>query len=58
MRSIAQRWLEVSGYMERGEKHPTIRIGAPESWPELGPLLKSRAQMLAKWAKDDTVWDE
>jgi hypothetical protein len=58
MRSISVRWLEVSGYMERGEKHPSINIGSSESWPQLGPLLKSRAQILAKWVGDDNVWEE
>ena len=58
MRSIAERWLEVSGYMSRGEKHPTMNIGTPDSWPKLGPLLKSRSQLLAKWVNDETVWEE
>jgi hypothetical protein len=58
MRSIAERWLEVSGSMSRGEKHPTVKLGTPDSWPQLGPLLKSRAQLLAKWVKDDTAWLE
>jgi len=58
MRSIAERWLEISAYMSRGEKHPTINRGAPESWPQLAPLLRSRAQTLSKWVKDDTIWTE
>jgi Domain of unknown function (DUF4826) len=58
MHSIAARWFEVSGYMDLGKKHPTVNIGTPETWHSLGPLLKSRAQLLAKWAKDDTLWEE
>ena len=57
MHSIAKRWSEVSAYMLRGEPHPQIEIGGPESWPELGPLLQSRALTLAGWANDPEVWD-
>ncbi|HAK59485.1 MAG TPA: hypothetical protein DCO77_03750 [Nitrospiraceae bacterium] len=58
MHSIAERWREISGYMSRGEKHPTVNVGTPDSWPELGPLLKARAKLLAELADDDTVWKE
>jgi hypothetical protein len=58
MHAIAKRWLEVSEYMIRGEKHPSVRIGTQESWLELGPLLKSRAELLLEWAKDETLWDD
>lgn len=58
VRAIAGRWREVSNYMNRGEKHPTMNIGAPDTWPELGPLLLSRAQLLVKWVEDDSVWEE
>lgn len=58
MRSISERWLEVSAYMERGEKHPSINIGGPGSWSQLSPLLKSRSQVLAKWVRDDNAWEE
>jgi len=58
MRAISKRWLEVSGYMGRGEKHPTVNIGSPDAWPTLGPLLSSRAETLAKWVNDDNAWDD
>lgn len=58
MRAISKRWLEVSGYMSRGEKHPTVNIGSPDTWPTLGPLLGSRAETLARWANDDSAWDD
>lgn len=57
MRSISKRWLEVSADMSRGEEHPTVCLGTPDTWPVLGPLLKSRAEMLARWADDDSVWE-
>ena len=43
--------------MIRGEAHPTIQVGEESSWAELGPLLKSRATILTKWAGDDSLWD-
>ncbi len=53
---IGKRWTEVSSYMLRGIPHPNISIGTPEHWPKLGPLLQSRAGVLAKWANDDSIW--
>ncbi len=58
MRSISERWTEVSDYMQRGEKHPSINLGQPEAWSQLASLLRSRAQVLARWVSDDSVWDE
>jgi hypothetical protein len=56
MRAIAARWLEVSAHMRRGEPHPTVTIGSPATWPELGPLLEVRAVLLRRFADDDGVW--
>jgi hypothetical protein len=53
---ISSRWLEVSSFMLRGVPHPTISIGTPDVWPKLGPLLQSRAGVIAKWVKDDSIW--
>ena len=58
MRAISKRWLEVSGYMSRGEKHPTVNIGSQDTWPTLSPLLSSRAETLARWVNDDSAWDD
>jgi hypothetical protein len=56
MRAIATGWLEVAAFMKRGEPHPTMTIGTPASWPELGPLLEARARLLLRFADDDGVW--
>lgn len=48
--AISARWLEVAACMERGEPHPQGRIGRPEDWPELAPLLRTRAELLTEWA--------
>jgi hypothetical protein len=56
LRLIAHRWLEVSAYMLRGQAHPSIQIGSEAHWPQLGPLLKSRAETLFEWADDDDIW--
>lgn len=56
MRFISARWQEVSDYMLRGEKHPDINIGTADSWPKIGPLLRSRSSLLAKWAGEDSLW--
>jgi ankyrin repeat protein len=58
MRAIGNQWLEVAEHMSRGEKHPTITIGTSDEWSQLEPLLRARAELLAQWAEDDSVWDE
>jgi len=57
MRAIAERWQEISGYMNRGEPHPTMAIGPRESWPTVAPLLSSRSQILLDWADDGELWE-
>src|SRR5262245_41915190 len=44
--AFAARWREVADYMARGDRHPTIEIGDPATWPKLAPLLKKRADLL------------
>jgi len=56
MRAIAQRWLEVSGYVKRGQKHPSIQVGRAEDQAELTLLLEKRGNLLLKWANDDSFW--
>jgi hypothetical protein len=38
----------------RGERHPTIDLGTPASWPTLAPLLLRRAELLQSAADDDS----
>ncbi|HTY88807.1 MAG TPA: DUF4826 family protein [Candidatus Acidoferrum sp.] len=54
--AFANRWREVSGYMLRGERRPTINIGPPDKWRELGDLLNRRAKIIKAWADDDAMW--
>ena len=56
VRAFAARWAEVASYMLRGEPHPTIELGSPRTWPELGPLLRNRAELLISCADDDSTW--
>jgi hypothetical protein len=56
MRTIAESWREQADLMAHGKSRPDIRIGQPEEWPSLSPLLKSRAATLLAWANDDAVW--
>jgi hypothetical protein len=44
--------------MRRGEEHPGTKIGEPELWPTMAPLLEKRAELLKKYADDDSLWEE
>jgi len=56
MKALARRWTEVSAFMLRGEKHPTCNIGTPDQWPELGDLLRRRAELIRDFAENDELW--
>jgi len=53
MLAFARNWREVSNYMLRGEKHPEVAIGSQDQWPELGDLLRRRAELLTEFAAND-----
>jgi len=54
--AIAHHWLEAVPYLQRGEQPPGCRLGRSDNCTELAPLLQSRADLLATWVADDTVW--
>src|SRR5579871_3635872 len=56
MAAFASRWHQVSAYMLRGERHPTVTIGPPGKEREFGDLLSRRAGILENWANDDKMW--
>ena len=58
VKSIAEAWREQARLMAAEETHPDIRLGRPEDWASLGPLLAARASMLLEWANDDSVWQD
>ena len=58
LRAFAHHWREMSDYMLRGEEHPDVKIGTPDQWPELGDLLRQRAQGLQSYADDDDIWEK
>lgn len=56
--AFARHWSEASAHMLRGEAHPTCHIGTPDQWPQLGELLRARAEILQQYADDDELWRE
>lgn len=58
LRAFSCHWHEVSRFMLRGEEHPDYRIGTPDQWPELGDLLRRRAEVLESYAADDEIWTD
>jgi len=53
---FSSRWRALSEAMRRGESSADFTVGDSENSRELAPLLESRAQLLANWALDDTLW--
>lgn len=58
LRAFSRIWSEVADFMIRGEPHPDYSIGTPEQWPELGKLLKVRAENLGQYADKESLWEE
>lgn len=50
------RWAKASKQMAAGEEPEEFHIGTADSWPELAPLLASRAKLLGEWAAADDMW--
>jgi len=58
MQAFGERWREAAAHMARGEPLPDgSRVGRPEDWPSLAPLVASRAEALLDWAADDAWWE-
>ena len=55
---FSQRWAEAARAMERGEELANFRVGRREDAAQLGPLLRARAEILADWVRDDSMWEE
>jgi hypothetical protein len=53
LRHFSAEWLSVAESMRRGEEHPRTKMGTPELWPNMAPLLEKRAQILREYADDD-----
>ena len=58
MRAIAERWLEDSALMARGEQLQGRSTGSPAESAKLAELLATRANLLIKWANDESLWRE
>lgn len=58
MGAFAERWRSLAEAMARDEPGSETSIGQREDWPELQPLLASRAQILSDWSQADALWEE
>jgi hypothetical protein len=43
--------------MLKDEPLPDFSVGNPQNAGELAPLLARRAELLAEWALDDSLWE-
>ena len=58
LRHFSAEWLSVAESMRRGQEHPRTKMGRPDLWPTMAPLLQTRAKILREYADDDNLWDE
>lgn len=58
LRHFSTEWKDIAEYMKRGEFHPKTKMGKPELWATMSPLLESRAQILKEYADDNDLWEE
>lgn len=56
LEGFGSRWMELAARMRSGHSSGEFSIGSRESWPELAPLLATRAELLLEWAADDSLW--
>jgi hypothetical protein len=56
MMAFADTWKDVAARMLKGLPHADITFGPPERGSELASLLESRADLLRRFAEDDSVW--
>jgi hypothetical protein len=59
VQSIVGRWRAAADAAARGAVPIAPDFGrTAEELRKLAPMLSSRAELLARWAEDDSVWEE
>ena len=58
MRAIAEDWREQVRLMADARRQVDPRIGRPEDWALLAPILETRVFLLLQWADDDSMWED
>lgn len=58
LRHFSSEWLAASEAMEKGVPYEGVKIGKPELWPKMAPLLRKRAGILREYADDDGWWED
>ena len=58
LRHFSAEWLSVAEHMRRGVEHPRTKIGRPELWPTMAPILEQRSDILKDYADRDDFWED
>jgi hypothetical protein len=58
LQALAESWDDVASHMRAGTPHPSISFGPPEMRSELLPILEKRAEILHRFAEDDSIWED
>ena len=56
--AFADRWRTAAEQMSQGRAPSDFSIGSPADWPELAPMLATRAALMHDLAADERLWDE
>lgn len=56
--AFASSWQDAAAHMAAGVAPSGFTIGNRENWASLAPMLRSRADTLARWVADDEMWEE
>jgi len=59
LRAIVGRWREYAAAIRSGSDAKDMEVQGLEDNPEeMLPMLESRAATLARWAEDDSIWED
>ncbi len=56
--AFGQRWLRSAESMSSGQGEPEVEVGPREDWPKLGPMLRTRGELLLEYAANESLWQQ
>jgi len=57
MAAFGRRWQRAAANVLAGREDPEMAVGPREHWPKLGPMLRTRAELLLDYAANNGLWE-